>query len=188
KLTFDYKTLAYRPQSGDEEIKKTCKALSKIEDPRERLKKLAATEGTVGRFAWKLLSRSLAYSARRIGEICDSVVAVDDAMRWGYNWELGPFEAWDALGFAETTDRMLKEGVKLPASIKKMRESGAKGFYREDGAVYDLAKGAYVPREQDLRYATFDILKRGDKPVLENASAQCWDLGDGVLGLTLKSK
>src|SRR5690606_31621298 len=68
KLTFDYKTLSYRPQGGDEEIKKTCKALSKIEDPRERLKKLVATEGTVGRFAWKLLSRSLAYSARRIGE------------------------------------------------------------------------------------------------------------------------
>ncbi|MFT3928407.1 MAG: 3-hydroxyacyl-CoA dehydrogenase/enoyl-CoA hydratase family protein [Myxococcales bacterium] len=188
KLTFDYKTLEYRPEGGDPEIKATCKALSKIENPRQRLKKLAATEGPVGRFAWKLTSRSLAYSARRIGEICDSVVAVDDAMKWGYNWELGPFEVWDALGFAETTDRMLKEGVALPDSIKKMREKGAKGFYREDGAVYDLAKGDYVARPKDPRYASFEILKRGEAPVLKNLGAEAWDLGDGILGFTFKSK
>ena len=188
KLVLDYKTLSYRPEAGDEAIKQTTKALSKIENPRERIKKTVAAEGIVGSFAWKLLARSLAYSARRIGEICDDVVAVDDAMKWGYNWELGPFEAWDALGFAETTDRMLKEGIDLPASIKKMRESGASGFYREDGAVYDLQKGAYVERPLDARYATFDILKRGDEPVLENVGAAAWDLGDGVLGFQFKTK
>jgi 3-hydroxyacyl-CoA dehydrogenase len=188
KLTFDYKTLDYRPEGGDEAIKKATKALSKIEDPRERLKKTVASEGTVGKFAWKLISRSLAYSARRIPEICDSIVAIDDAMKWGYNWEIGPFEAWDALGFAETTDRMLKEGVALPATIKKMRDSGAKSFYREDGAVYDLDKGDYVPRAADARYATFDILKKGNAPVLENTGAVAWDLGDGILGFQYKTK
>lgn len=188
KFTFDYKTLDYRPQGGDEAIKSTCKALSKIENPRERLKKLAATQGPVGEFAWKLTARSLAYSARRIGEICDSVVAIDDAMKWGYNWELGPFEVWDALGFAETTDRMLKEGFALPESVKKMREKGAKSFYREDGAVYDLGKGEYVARSEDPRYASFQILKRGEAPVLKNTGAEAWDLGDGVLGLTFKTK
>ncbi|MDB4987788.1 MAG: Enoyl-CoA hydratase, partial [Myxococcaceae bacterium] len=188
KLTFDYKTLDYRPEGGDEAIKKTTKALSKIESPTERLKKTVATEGTVGRFAWKLLSRSLSYSARRIPEICDSVVAIDDAMKWGYNWEVGPFEAWDALGFVETTDRMLKEGIALPDTIKKMRASGAKSFYREDGAVYDLVKGEYIPRAKDPRYATFDILKKSNSPVLENTGAAAYDLGDGVLGFQFKTK
>ncbi|MET0287977.1 MAG: enoyl-CoA hydratase-related protein, partial [Polyangiales bacterium] len=188
KLVFDYKTLDYRPEGGDEEIKKATKSISKIDDPRQRLRKTLATEGKVGEFAWKLLSRSLAYSARRIPEICDSIVAIDDAMKWGYNWEIGPFEAWDALGFAETTDRMLKEGIALPDTIKKMRQSGAKSFYREDGAVYDLVKGDYTPRAADARYATFDILKKGNAPVLENTGAAAWDLGDGILGFQYKTK
>ena len=186
--TFDPKTLEYRAKGGDPQIKEVTKALSKIEDPKERVRKLVADGGKTGAFGWKALSRSLAYSARRIGEIADDVVAIDDAMRWGYNWELGPFETWDALGFAETVDRMKKDGIALPASIDKMRASGATGFYRADGAVYDLAKGEYVKRTVDPRTATFTIMRRGDKPVLKNDGAEAWDLGDGVLGLTLKTK
>jgi 3-hydroxyacyl-CoA dehydrogenase len=146
-----------------------------------------ADKGKAGEFAWKVTSKSLAYSARRMGEIADSVTAVDDAMKWGYNWELGPFEVWDALGFAATCDRMKADGIKLPASIDKMRASGATSFYR-DGEVYDLLKGAYVPRATDPRTATFTILKRGEAPVLKNDGAEAWDLGDGVLGLTFKTK
>jgi 3-hydroxyacyl-CoA dehydrogenase len=188
KLTLDYKTLEYRAAGGDAEIAKVTKAIAKIEDPRARIKKLLATEGVVGRFAWKCLAASLAYSARRIGEICDDVVAIDDAMKWGYNWELGPFEVWDALGFAETAERLLKDGYALPDSVKRMQASGATGFYREDGAVYSLLKGEYVARTPDARYASFNILKRGQVPVLQNAGAEAWDLGDGVLGVTLKTK
>jgi 3-hydroxyacyl-CoA dehydrogenase len=106
----DWKTLEYRPKGGDEEIKKTCKDIGKVEDPAERVRKLIADQGKAGTFAWKVLSRSLAYAARRMGEIADSVEAVDDAMRWGYNWELGPFQAWDALGFRTTFERMKKDG------------------------------------------------------------------------------
>jgi 3-hydroxyacyl-CoA dehydrogenase len=186
--TFDYKTLSYRPKAEDEAIKKVCKELSKIEDPKQRVRKLMASPGPVGRFAWLLLSKSLSYSARRIGEICDDVVAVDDAMRWGYNWELGPFETWDALGFVEFTERMEKEGIALPDSIKKMKATGAQSFYREDGAVFDLIKGEYVKRVNDGRYLSFAQTKRADAPVLQNKGAEAWDLGDGVLGLTLKTK
>jgi 3-hydroxyacyl-CoA dehydrogenase len=186
--TLDPKTLAYRPKGGDEPIKKLTKAIGKIESPAERLKKLVADEGRAGQFAWKILSRSLAYSARRIGEITDDVTAVDDAMRWGYNWELGPFEVWDALGFKETTERMKKDGLALPASIDRMVASGATRFYREDGAVFDLAKGAYVARDVDPRLATLTILRKGAAPVLKNDGAEAWDLGDGILGLTFKTK
>jgi 3-hydroxyacyl-CoA dehydrogenase len=188
KLTLDYKTLEYRAAGGDAEIAKITKGIAKLEDPKARIKKLLAADGVVGRFAWKCLAASLAYSARRIGEICDDVVAIDDAMKWGYNWDLGPFEVWDALGFAEITDRLEKDGYALPESVKKMRASGAKGFYREDGAVYSLLKGDYVSRKPDPRYASFEILKRGSAPVLSNLGAEAWDLGDGVLGVTLKTK
>ncbi len=185
--TFDPKTLDYRAKGGDEAIAKATKGISKIEDVRERVKKLAADEGAAGKFAWKVLSRSLAYSARRLGEITDDPKAVDDAMRWGYNWELGPFETWDALGFVETYDRMKKDGVALPAWVETMKSKGATGFYK-DGAVWDHKKNEYVKRAEDPRYATLQILRRGQAPVLKNDGAEAWDLGDGVLGLTFKTK
>lgn len=185
--TFDPKTNAYRAKGGDAEIQKVAKSIGKIEDPAERLKKLLADGGKAGTFAWKVLSRSLAYSARRLGEIADDVVAVDDAMRWGYNWELGPFEAWDALGFASTLERMEKDGIKLPAFLQKMKAAGATGFYR-DGEVFDVKEGRYKKRETDPRRATWTVLRRGEKPVLKNDGAEAWDLGDGILGLSFKTK
>jgi 3-hydroxyacyl-CoA dehydrogenase len=185
--TFDPGTGQYRPRGGDESVKKICKGIGKEPDVRARVRKLVAADGAVGAFAWKALSRALAYSARRVGEICDSIDAIDDAMKWGYNWELGPFETWDALGFAQTVDRMKAEGIALPASILKMRESGAPGFYDGD-RVYDLQKGDYVTRARNPREASLQIMRRGQAPVLKNSGAEAWDLGDGVLGLTFKTK
>ncbi len=185
--TLDPKTGEYRPRGGDERIKKICKDISKSESPRERVRKLVASEGVVGTFAWQALSQSLAYSARRIGEITDSVVAIDNSMKWGYNWQLGPFEVWDALGFAETVDRMQKDGIELPASVLKMHKSGAKGFYDGD-RVYDLQKGDYVARDLDAREVSLANLRTGKSAVLANGGAEAWDLGDGILGVTFKTK
>ena len=185
--TLDPKTGEYRAKGGDEAIGKAAKGLGKIEDTRERVKKLVATPGVVGEYAWKTLSRSLAYAARRIGEITDDVKAIDDGMKWGYNWELGPFETWDALGFAETTDRMKAEGIALPASVEKMRAAGAKGFYDGD-RVFDLKSGEYRKLATDPREVSLPALRKGTAPVLKNAGAEAWDLGDGVLGITFKTK
>ena len=186
-LTLDPKTGEYRAKGGDEAITKACKGLNKVEDVRERVKKLVATPGVVGEFAWQALSKSLAYSARRLGEICDDVTAIDDGMKWGYNWDLGPFETWDALGFADTTKRMKAEGIALPAWVDAMVAAGATGFYRE-GEIWSHTKGAYVARATDAREVTFDVMKRGGAPVLKNNGAEAWDLGDGILGLTFKTK
>ncbi|MEM9067256.1 MAG: 3-hydroxyacyl-CoA dehydrogenase/enoyl-CoA hydratase family protein [Myxococcota bacterium] len=183
--TMDFETLEYRPKGGDKDLKKAMKGIKGT--PAERVKKLVATEGKAGEFAWKVLSRSLAYSARRIPEITDSVEALDEAMKWGYNWELGPFETWDALGFVETVERMKKDGTALPASIDAMIEKGAKSFYDGD-KVWDLAKGEYVARDLDSREAPLVHVRTGEAAVLANSSAEAWDLGDGVLGLTFKSK
>jgi 3-hydroxyacyl-CoA dehydrogenase len=185
--TFDPYKLDYRPKGGDEAIKKAIKSIEKIEDPAARVRKLVADPGKAGALAWKVISRSLAYSARRMGEIADSVVAIDEAMRWGYNWELGPFETWDALGVAETVARMKADGLALPASVDAMIASGATSFYKA-GQVFDLLQGKYVDDPQDPRTATLPMLRKGGKPVLANDGAEAWDLGDGVLGLTFKTK
>jgi 3-hydroxyacyl-CoA dehydrogenase len=187
-LTLDPKTGEYRPRLADPEIAQLTKSLSKIEDPAERLRKLVSDPGKAGTFAWKVLSRSLIYAARRRGEIADDIASIDDAMKWGYNWELGPFEAWDAIGFIPTVERMKRDGVNLPYSITKMVEAGATSFYGAGGLVYDLAKKEYKPRPKDLRLATLKEVRKGKAPVLSNDGAEAWDLGDGVLGLTFKSK
>jgi 3-hydroxyacyl-CoA dehydrogenase len=186
--TLDPKTLSYRPRGGDPEIRSVCKEIAKVEDPRARVRKLVKDTGKAGAFAWSVLSRSLAYAARRIPEIADDVVAVDDAMKWGYGWELGPFETWDALGFEWVALRMKKDGVPLPASIDRMLAAGAHGFYTDDGRVWDLRRGEYVKRALDPRRATLTVLRKGHAPVLKNDGAEAWDLGDGVLGLTFKTK
>jgi 3-hydroxyacyl-CoA dehydrogenase len=201
--TLDPKTGEYRGKAGDPEIAKATKSIARVEDPRERVKQLVAAPGATGAFAWTVLSRSLAYAARRIPEITDSpdaVVAIDNAMKWGYGWELGPFETWDALGFAETCARMKQDGVALPAWVDKMVEAGATGFHADGGTqVWDPGRGDYTRRELDPRETTFEAMHNaagrppGSKaptrgPVLKNAGAEAWDLGDGVLGLTFKTK
>ncbi len=170
--TFDPKTLEYRARGGDKEIRNATKEIAKIEDPRERVRKLVAAPGKTGAFAWKVLSRSLSYAARRLGEITEpgEASAIDDAMKWGYNWEIGPFEAWEALGIDATIERMKKDGLALPANIG------------------DTLKKTLGKRAPDPRTATLSVLRRGSAPVLKNDGAEAWDLGDGVLGLTFKTK
>jgi 3-hydroxyacyl-CoA dehydrogenase len=189
--TIDPKTLDYRARTGDQEIRATCKRIAQIEDPASRVRELlfgSQAGGTAALFAWKVVSRSLAYSSRRIGEIADDVGSIDHAMNWGYNWEFGPFEMWDALGFDATTARMKADGIALPESIDAMRTAGATSFYTDDGKVFDLLRGAVVSRVTDPRTATLPRLRQGGTPVLKNDGAEAWDLGDGVLGLTFKTK
>lgn len=186
-LTYDPYTGDYREKGGSKDISRAVKSLRDVEDVGERMRAIVADPGPAGSFAWKVLAKGLAYTARRVGEISDDIAAIDDAMRWGYNWELGPFETWDALGFAATYDRMAADGLALPASVKAMRDKGIARFYREDGAVWDLAKGEYVPRVTDPRTRPYAAVRRG-APVFENDGATLYDLGDGCASLTFKSK
>jgi 3-hydroxyacyl-CoA dehydrogenase len=187
--TLDPGTGEYRAKAGDPEIAKTTKGIARIDDPRERVRKLVASPGQAGAFAWTVVSRGLAYAARRIPEISDSIEAIDNAMKWGYAWELGPFETWDALGFAETAARIKQDGIALPGWIDRMIAAGATALYTSDGTrVWDPQRGEYVARALDPREVTFEVMRRGTQPVLRNAGAEAWDLGDDVLGLTFKTK
>ena len=191
--TLDPKTGEYRAKGGDPEIAKVTKGIAKVEDPRERVRKLVAAPGIVGDFAWTVLARSLAYAARRIPEITDSIEAIDNAMKWGYGWELGPFETWDALivghpqtSFGAIRDRM-KKLVALPPWLDKMAAADAPRFYDGD-RVWDPIRGEYKPRALDAREMPFEVMRQGPKALVQNAGAEAWDLGDDVLGLTLKTK
>lgn len=186
--TFDPVKLEYRPKAGDPEIKKFCKGLGEISDLSARVKKLVQDDGPSGKLAWEVLSQSLLYSAGLLGEIADDIEAIDHAMQWGYNWDLGPFETWDALGFKETYDRMKREGLTIPPQIENMVKAGATAFYTDDGKMFDLLKGKYVERDIDPRNAGLTVLRRGEGAVFSNRGADAWDLGDGILGLTFKTK
>ncbi|PKN45112.1 MAG: 3-hydroxyacyl-CoA dehydrogenase, partial [Deltaproteobacteria bacterium HGW-Deltaproteobacteria-20] len=184
--TLDPTTGEYREKLAKSEILGFCKSLKDVEDVRARARKVMGNAGPAGDFAWKVTAKTLVYAAGLVGEICDDVVAIDDAMRWGYNWELGPFEMWDALGFAETVDRLVKDGYKVPASVLKMKADGVKGFY-DGNKIYDLAAGKQVERKADPRTLPFAIV-RGEKALEKLEGASLWDTGDGVYAITFHTK
>ena len=188
-LVLDVATLDYRPQNS---VRFDSLGAAKgVEEVGPRLKGLVAANDRAGTFAWKLLSRSLIYSANRMGEIADDVVNIDRAMRWGFNWQLGPFAAWDAIGVPESVDRMHKEGMKLPAWVVAMLESGQKSFY-----AGSLAKPTYFDVQSkkakdvaiDAKQLSLARLHEQKKIVKENLGASLVDLGDGCLCLEVHTK
>jgi len=115
--TLDAATLDYRQA---QKVKLPSLDMAKnIEDTRERLKALVWSKDRVGAFLWKTLSRTLCYTAERIPEIADTVVEVDRAMRWGFNWELGPFEVWDAIGVEKSVAKLKEEGKTVPPMCRQ---------------------------------------------------------------------
>jgi 3-hydroxyacyl-CoA dehydrogenase len=187
-LTLDLDTLEYR------EAKKASfpelDALKSVDDPVERLKKLAFGKGRAAEAAWKMLAASLAYAAMRVGEICDDVSAVDRAVRWGFNWTLGPFEIWDALGFRDVTERLRAEQYRLPEWVTTLYCTGGDALYRrEHGALHapTAAPGVLRPVPSDPRVHDLAVLHR-DACVRHNPGASLLDLGDGVLCLEFHSK
>jgi 3-hydroxyacyl-CoA dehydrogenase len=160
--------------------------------PADRIAKLVVADDAGGAFAWALLSKTLVYAARLVGEIADDVVNIDRAMRWGFNWELGPFEIWDALGVGETMQRMKKDGLDVPGWVSDMVGSGRSSFYAGGAAArhfYDVASLASqpVPRhEKQLRVAAFK--EHPGNIIEQNAGASLVDIGDGVLCLEVHTK
>src|SRR5437773_4633708 len=142
----DVSTLDYKPA---QKVKLPSLEMAKnIEDTRERLKALTWAKDRVGAFLWKTLSRTLCYTAERIPEIADTIVEVDRAMRWGFNWELGPFEVWDAIGVEKSVAKLKEEGRPTPANVQAMVDAGVKSFYaQKDGKhfYYDFASEEYRP-------------------------------------------
>jgi 3-hydroxyacyl-CoA dehydrogenase len=140
-----------------------------------------------GQYARRVLGHTLAYAASLLPEISDSVVAVDEAMRWGYTWKWGPFELIDRIGVDAVTQLLAAEKIAVPALLKT---AAGKSFYRtEAGRLEYLTRdGAYAPVERRPGVLLLEDVKRRGKPVARNHSASLWDIGDGVLCLEFTSK
>ncbi len=121
-MALDYEKLEYRPRA---KARFDILGKTKHEDLDKGFKMLVESDDKAGQFAWKLTKAFLIYSAALIPEIADDIVNVDRAMRWGFNWKLGPFESWDAIGVRESVERMKAEGEKIPANVEEMLAGGA---------------------------------------------------------------
>jgi len=187
--TLDTSTLEYRPS---EKIKLPSLDMAKnIEDLPERIKALTWGKDRVGAFLWKTLARTLTYAAKRIPEIADNVVEVDRAMRWGFGWELGPFEVWDAIGLEKSVARMKEEGMAVPRNVAEMISTGATSFYKKENgqqSYFDFASSKYVPLLDQPGVLVLKSIKDRTGVIKKNAGASLIDIGDGVACLEFHSK
>ena len=157
----------------------------------ERLRSLTNADDAAGELIWHTISQTLAYASKRIPEIADSLADIDNAMKWGFGWEMGPFETWDALGVKETTARMEGEGITVAPWVKEMLSAGHTSFYQyqNDAAlVYSPLDKNFVPVKKSDKTLRLADIKRRKAALEENESASLRDMGDGVLLLEFHSK
>ena len=199
RMALDWKTLQYDPQ---EKPKFAALEMAKnVEDTGARVRMLLGLDGggpqktdKAGTFLWAALSDLWTYSANRIPEISDSVVEIDRALHLGFNWELGPFELWDAAGVEATVARMKKEGRPVAANVEKLLASDAKSWYEDDPqtpsgrAYFDLDHGSFKPVEAPAGVWSVAAAKKSNYVVKKNAGASLVDLGEGVGCIQFHSK
>jgi 3-hydroxyacyl-CoA dehydrogenase len=156
-----------------------------------KLKAVVGGDDKVARYAWKVMAHALIYAAKRIPEISDTIVEIDNAMKWGYNFEMGPFESWDAIGVAESVERMEAEGFSVPAPVKEMLAGGAPAFYKSENGktfYYDFAARGYTQLKVSEAIISLPALKGAGKVVKTCPSASLVDIGDDVFCLEFHTK
>ena len=199
RMALDWKTLEYHPRH-----KPKFPALDmakNVDDTPPRVRMLLGMDGNppqkgdkAGAFLWSALCDLWTYSANRVPEISDSIVEIDRAMRLGFNWELGPFELWDAAGVEATVSRMKKEGKPIAPNVEKLLASGQKSWYVDDvksasGRKYwDIQTGAWNPVQVPAGVWSVTVAKKSNGVVKKNSGASLVDLGDGVGCIEFHSK
>ena len=182
---FDYTSGEYKPAAKPKFASIT--AVKMVDDPAQKVKMVVEGSDKAADYAWKTLRDTLIYTVNRIPEIADDVVNVDNAMKWGFNWEIGPFEMLDAIGVAAFVKRAEKDGVTVPAVLKTVER-----FYRFNDAgqkeYFDLPSGEYKPFPLKPGQINLQILKKSGGLVEKNANCSLIDLGDGVFGFEFHSK
>jgi len=201
RLALDWKTLEYHPR---QKPKFAALDMAKnVEATGARIRMLLGLDNAGGApqkpdkastFLWAALSDLWTYSANRVPEISDSIVEIDRAMRLGFNWELGPFELWDAAGVEATVARMKKEGRPVAANVEKLLASGNKSWYADDPKTpsgrkhWDLASGNWQPVAVPAGVWSVEVAKKSNGVVKKNSGASLVDLGDGVGCIQFHSK
>jgi len=143
------------------------------------------------KFAWKMASNSFLYAANRVPEITDTIIEIDNSMKWGYNFEMGPFELWDAYGVEAGVERIKKDGFEIPGNVKEMLEKGNSCFYKMESGVkfyYDFASASYKEVPVSKSMVSIGAAKGNNKTVLENSSASLVDIGNDVFCVEFHTK
>ena len=188
-LELDLATFEYKPQVKTKFP--SLDAAKQIEDKAKRVKTLVWGDDRVGEFLWKTASRVSRYAANRIPEIADTIVEIDNAIKWGFGWEIGVFEAWDAIGVRESVERMKKEDQVIPANVEKMLDAGAETFYKNESgnySFYDLVAGEYKPMPDRPGVMILKTVKERTGVIKTNPGASLIDIGEGVACLEFHSK
>ena len=185
-LELNPETLEYEPRKKMKtpsiELAKQQKGTS------AKLKTLIYTDDRAGQLLWNVFAPTLIYSAELLYEIADDIVSIDNAMKWGFGWEQGPFEAWDAIGVEKSIDRMEKEGLAVPGWVKEMVGTGFTSFYKEEeGTVYYYDHGEYKRVPQNEKEINLRLLKKQNRVIQKNSGASLIDIGDGVALLEFHS-
>lgn len=185
-LEIDPATLTYGPRkklaAPSIEMAKQEKTLS------ARMKTLAYANDRAGQFIWSILSPTLRYSAELNGVIADDVTAIDNAMKWGFGWEQGPFEIWDAIGVRKSVEKMEAEGVTIPAFVQQLLEKDYETFYQEvDGDLHYFNGETYVPVVENEKVINLKRYKKKHGVIKKNSGASLIDIGDGIALLEFHS-
>src|SRR3989338_843771 len=188
-LSLDLKSLEYNPQ---EKFRyDSLGAAKNLDEPSEKIKTVINASDCAAALAWRDTSATLVYAANRVPDIADDIVNVDNAMKWGFNWDLGPFETWDIIGVKTIVDRLKKEGSAVPKLAETVLQKGKGAFYiHENGqtSYFDIGTSTYKPVPIKKNILVIKNLKEQKKEIKSNAGASLLDLGDGVLCVEFHTK
>ncbi len=157
----------------------------------EKIKAIVYGKDKGAAYAWKVVANGLIYAANRMPEISGTIVEIDNAMKWGFNFEMGPFETWDAIGLEASVEKMDKDGFQVPEKLKRMITAGHTAFYKTENGkrfAYDFTTEKYIKIITSENIVSLNALKGADKVVKSCASASLIDLDDGVYCLEFHTK
>ncbi|MGL6101990.1 MAG: 3-hydroxyacyl-CoA dehydrogenase NAD-binding domain-containing protein, partial [Exiguobacterium acetylicum] len=155
---------------------------------KNKLKAVVFAQDRVGALLWPIHAKTLLYSAQLTGEIADDIKAIDEAMKWGFGWKMGPFETWDALGVEKTVAKMKQDGYAVPAWVDEMLAAGKTSFYDASGRHYDATTQDYVGATVNPKEIRLRDVRKSNGVLLENNGARLLDIGDDVAVLEFTSK
>ncbi|ANU23837.1 3-hydroxyacyl-CoA dehydrogenase/enoyl-CoA hydratase family protein [Planococcus donghaensis] len=186
-LELNPETLEYREagklKTPSQEMAKQQKGLA------AKMKTLVYAEDRTGELLWSILAPTLRYSAELNGEIADDIVAIDNAMKWGFGWEQGPFETWDAIGVKKSVEKMTQEGHSVPAFVQSLLDSGNENFYKEENGDLHFFDGTtYQPVPVNEKVIDLKRYKKKHGVIKSNSGASLIDLGDGIALLEFHSR
>jgi 3-hydroxyacyl-CoA dehydrogenase len=184
-LELNPETMEYEPRK---KLKAASIELSKQAKGNDKLKTLIFADDRAGTILWNIIAPTLIYSAQLSKIIADDIVAIDNAMKWGFGWEQGPFELWDAIGVENSVKKMLADGLQVPAWIQEMLQAGHTAFYKKEGATLSYYDDlSYKTVEKNEKLILLKGLKEKTGVIKKNSGASLIDLGDGVAGLEFHS-